>query len=128
MWFYKNFSPCFSTCFTFSDNHVRKNVNKNGKITHPFWEPVVYSKTDTVSEEPLLLSLLVFVGMTKPPPPCGYPEVFYKHDKVFQIRWHITNIQSAKYGPTHCMCVCDCAATILILLSTNTISLMVSAH
>jgi len=88
----------------------------------------VYSKTDTVSEEPLLLSLLVSVGMTKPPLPCGYPEVFYKHDEIFQIRWHITNIQSAKYGPTHCMCVCDCNATISILLSTNTISLMVSAH
>jgi hypothetical protein len=54
---------------------VRKNANKNGKITHPFWELVAYSRTDTVSEEPLLLSWLVSVGMTKPPLPSGYPSV-----------------------------------------------------
>jgi hypothetical protein len=37
--------------------------------------------------------------MTKLPLPCGYPEVFYKQDNIFQIRWHITNIQLSKYSP-----------------------------
>jgi hypothetical protein len=78
-----------------------------GNITHPFWELVLYSKIDTVSGEPLLLSWLVSVGMTKPPLPCGYPEVVNTYDEVFQLIWQITKIQLAQYSPlTLCMCVC----------------------
>jgi hypothetical protein len=94
--------------FQWGKEKKKKRVNQNSKIAHPFWELVVYSKTDTVSEELLLLSWLVSVGMTKPPLPCEYPEVFYKHEKIFQIRWHINNIQLAIHSPIHCICVCVC--------------------
>jgi hypothetical protein len=52
------------------------HVNLKDSITHPFWELAECSKTDTVSEVPLLLSWLVSVGMTKLPPLSGCPEVY----------------------------------------------------